>query len=287
MTILFSKILIFLFAVHNKSKPPVIDTVEKTIQNVFDEYPLNQAIDEIPLTNRESVAIARKLSSRINNLKKNKDCPTCWFQKKHCICSECPPLISSNFPMKRLFVFMHHKEIGLAVDTAKLLLSCIPDAQLVINGILPKYQSSLEEMLSICEKESDETLVLFPDETAQTFESINDLNIPNKWNVIVLDGTWSQANRMHSYIPSHIQRIQLHPSSLDELGYQIRRHPIAWKQISTLEATRILIGNMIDVYHSDEQMVMEYKRNWCDSLSLYQTILNDAARKQLGPPRLK
>ena len=37
--------------------------------------------------------------------------------------------------MRRIYVYMHHKEVLLAVDTAKIILAAYPEARLVIAGL--------------------------------------------------------------------------------------------------------------------------------------------------------
>ena len=85
-----------------------------------------------------------------------------------------------------------------------------------------------------------------------------------KFDIVVIDGTWSQARKIYSrYIPLEKdggpQIVCLSQVSLDILGAhgdvhcvpngeqklssgrQLRRHPIKWREISTLEATRLLL----------------------------------------------
>ena len=60
-------------------------------------------------------------------------------------------------------------------------------------------------------------------------------------------------------------------------GHQLRRHPIQWRAIATLEATRLLLDDM----HTDGQFEEASK-----AMSHYQEIGNNSARTQLGPPRI-
>jgi hypothetical protein len=148
-------------------------------------------------------------------------------------------------------------------------------------------------------------LILFPTEDARTFTDIsseieNVIEVgetPKGWDVIVIDGTWSQARKMHAkYFPQKSEgslfRVELSRDAVRKLdssqsgdntgeviepvkGHQLRRHPIKWREIATFEATRLLLNDM----HGnafDEQS---------DVMSKYQEIGNDAAKRQLGPPR--
>lgn len=180
----------------------------------------------------------------------------------------------------------HHKEICLAVDTAKFIVSSFPTtAQLVVGGIPRDFQPSMGEMLDIvstakstsiadvAEGRGTKCLVLFPTEDARTFEDIvrrfsdemqKHIKVNEKspvgpdpksqtepfhrgWNVIVIDGTWSQARKMHAkYFPDEssgmLFRVQLSGDVVENLdrlcsdvtseeeqsapGLQLRRHPI-------------------------------------------------------------
>lgn len=99
-------------------------------------------------------------------------------------------------------------------------------------------------------------LILFPTEDAITFNEIK-MDVVAKrdapvdpqyadddegWDVVVIDGTWSQARKIHSkYFPEDsggcLYRVQLSQDAVDVLdadansqntikGHQLRRHPI-------------------------------------------------------------
>jgi len=207
---------------------------------------------------------------------------------------------------------MHHKEICLAVDTAKIILAAFPErCRLVVGGIAPEYQDSMAQLMDAVQK--NRTLVLFPDENASTFRDLmGGLAVgeaesgDEQWDVIVLDGTWSQARKLYSrYISSKPQggptTIQLSREAVDALalnqsnaesnplkdgeinvsGHQLRRHPIKWREVSTLEATRLLLGDMAD----DDEMGIDLESRPWDALARYQIIADTAAKRQLGPPR--
>ena len=221
-------------------------------------------------------------------------------------------------------------------------------------------------------------LILFPTEDAKTFDEVRedlmvkrddaartaeeqtaarqeetDSDLEQGWDVIVLDGTWSQARKMHAKYfgdsGGRLYRVQLsadavqaldrpapHGGPLDEghaspgaglvaRGHQLRRHPIKvrgavssnetvcgggfrtsmalftelthdlcnilsvcpeyccfntrqWREISTLEATRLLLNDM----HTEGQF-----GDCSKAMAYYQEIGNDGARRQLGPPRAR
>lgn len=275
----------------------------------------HDTITTFPAADRETIGVATKLRTRLDSFARNKDCRRCWLQKRHCVCGSCPPLEGDNATttscggiekVNRLFLLTHHKEICMVVDTAKIILSSFPNtSRLVVNGIGREFQPSMGEMLDVYNDAlsgRSKCLILFPTDDAKTFDEIEeefstssddatDGAPQNGWDVIVIDGTWQQARKMHSkYFPAEskegLHRVQLSSNVVELLGgddsdvkgHQLRRHPTKWREISTHEATRLLLKDM----HSGGQFDGQ-----SDSMSHYQEVLNAAARRQLGPPREK
>jgi len=271
----------------------------------------HDTITTFPPADRETIGVASKLRKRLASLARNKDCRRCWMQRRHCVCGSCPPLEEENATtsccggiekVNRLFLLTHHKEICMVVDTAKIILSSFPNTtRLVVNGIGKEFQPSIGEMMGAYNDAlsgSSKCLILFPTEDAKAFKDIekeisssSSYFQQSKWDVIVIDGTWNQARKMHQkYFPDSskggLHRVQLSSNVVELLGgdndnikgHQLRRHPTKWREISTHEATRLLLEDMHTGGQFDEQS---------KAMSQYQEILNAAARRQLGPPREK
>lgn len=192
----------------------------------------------------------------------------------------------------RLFVLMHFKEVGLAVDTSKLLLLAYPpaavpsdsqplwgagtagaptvsegsvgDAWLVVGGIGRLDQEAMEMMLASCE--AGNALVLFSLKDAVTFDELcttKRLGEPvlggereaggqggRSWDVVVIDGTWAQARKLLATLPAlaACPKVRLSDAAVAEIGSdksrescsstgrQLRHHPIAWREVSVLQA---------------------------------------------------
>jgi DTW domain-containing protein YfiP len=276
-----------------------LDQVEESVARVLKKYDSSGDaignIEDLPPQERESLGVARNLNTRLQAFARNNDCRRCWLQQAHCVCEECPPLeggtSSPSLPkVNRLFLLTHHKEICLAVDTAKLILAAFPQScRLVVGGLSSEYQDSMRELEESIRQNN--CLVLFPTDDARTFEQIEaaseTLSAEKSWDLVVVDGTWSQARKLHSrYLQNTAGHVQLSDSAVATLaqsaseesreGHQMRRHPIKWKEVSTLEATRLFLGDM---------MTSSKERPW-DKLALYQQKGDAAAIKQLGPHRM-
>jgi hypothetical protein len=268
---------------HNDARS-FLGEIETTVANVLSHYHIESGkgnvdmdMEDLPEAAREAVGVARHLDQRLANARRNNDCRTCWLQRAHCICQDCPPAvrdvadsdtIQDDTPSKsnrvarlrRLFLVYHHKEICLAVDTAKLLASTLYSSQLnssqvrvVVGGIPAEFQESMKELEEAVQGQqqagggSSSCLVLFPDDTARTWNDFqleqqqrpiqndsDDSQIENEtaetadYDVIVLDGTWEQARKLYRrYVPDEASggphRIQLELEALERIVTGVTR----------------------------------------------------------------
>ena len=290
------------------------DSVERTLAKIPTTNCHN--ILELPPSQRQAVVVAQHLQRRLAGFRRNNDCPRCWLQRAHCICNSCPPLENKSeslllhkFGIRRIFLVMHHKEVCLVVDTAKLILAAFPETcRLVVHGI--NEQESLQEMMSTFYAEPEKIFVLFPSEQSKTIAEImqktdqhDDRLLPSDRSqggvdLVVIDGTWEQARRMyrHHFVdgencPRLIRHVCLSQATLlslfgnkdsDISDRQLRRHPEQWREISTCSALRLLLQEWNSVLTPAETT-----DSCCDALAQYQMLANVAAQMQLGPPRKK
>jgi len=188
-----------------------------------------------------------------------------------------------------------------------MILAALPQtSRLVVSGIGPDYQASMKEMMQAMGRQN-KCIVLFPSQAAQTFaDLVRDNNIcfsiaernefkeeqpDEKVDIIVLDGTWAQARKLHDrYIPKEAQggprRVKLASPDLERLshcddGLQLRKHPIQWKEISTLEALRLLLRDIVTHNNQHQSLAASSSSLW-DVLASYQDIANSAAKRQRG-----
>jgi DTW domain-containing protein YfiP len=197
-----------------------IDIVQKddtTMKLMFDS--------KVPPSEREVINIVRYLDDRIQRMKQQNICRRCWYPKpKYCICATLQPMILPKY-IQQIYILAHYKEIGLMIDTMKLLLCAYPNkCQLVVGGISEQYQTSMRNMSTLIQEKENhnihnntKTLVLFPSTDAITFptyyeqqrrqqhgnidgynnNSDNNTDHPPMYNIIVIDATWEQARRLY------------------------------------------------------------------------------------------
>ena len=243
----------------------------------------------IPLEERETVGIVRHLHKRLRVLKENGVCRRCWLQKQYCICHELQPIPLPSF-IHRIFLLTHHKEIGMSIDTMKIILCAYPEAcRLVVAGL--SRQTTMTELLVAMKKPS--TLLLYPyDESTKTFASLTQEkedpppeNAATQFDIVLVDATWEQARRIvRRYLASNANAatwIQLLPASLVALpdaGRQLRPHPIDVREIATAQALLLLFQEMGVGLLRDHSSVHATS----DALLHYQHIAAEAAGRQIG-----
>jgi len=270
---------------------------------------------KLPTAEREPLGVAHFLHARLAAFKTNKNCRRCWLNPGQCVCSQLHSL-EDALPscIHRIFVLAHHREVGLLVDTAKLILTSFPESsRLIVAGIPERFQPAIREFEEAVQ--SNRTMVLFPDEgCAKTFEEwypstppVADHHHqqsttigqqqPNRvrdneiFDLVVIDGTWGQARRMYQrYIPDQPRRVNLSSTSLASLesprsmGQQLRRHPVSIRQIATAHALQLLLQDVASVSIKDAAARQSTLQDLA-RLGDFQQITNHAAQTQLPPVR--
>ncbi len=248
---------------------------EKTLEEVKTKAQTQHNCAVHPLRN---LYVQRYLACRLMGFRQKFDgvetdqmCPFCWFTPLHCYCStleyhypvlsyqttdtlqknvfETKSNVSPNF---NLIVYMFEHEFRRTSNTGKLLLSCIPNARLLISG----YEAHEQFLKTLFETEPLNTLILYPSEESitiseliekrkqQNLEDSNQQPQNKKWNIIVMDGTWRNARTLMRNVPETIQHIRVNPPQ----GYiaifnEIRRMPQEGR-VSTLEAVSWLLKDL-------------------------------------------
>ena len=291
--------------------------VEATVANVLDSQQQQRGnvrdfqISNLPAEEREAVGIAKSLDKRLRLLRKNNDCPRCWLPRHRCICQHCGPANpndSSNLlgNLKTIYVVFHHKEIGMKIDTAKLILAAFPfRCELVVGGIGPNHQASMQKLMDTIYDTNRTTLLLYPNDSAKTLKEVVEKSSKHdkantnctEYDLIVLDGTWAQARKFHSrYFPTKslrsLQRIKLSEASVKDLqhgsiqwGHQLRKHEISWRQVGTFEAFRLFLKDWFQEFPLRHTKLEEVNglEPW-EQIESYQNIANKAALSELPLP---
>jgi DTW domain-containing protein YfiP len=244
----------------------------------------------ISVEERETVGIVRHLHKRLQVLEKNEMCRRCWLQQRNCICQSLRPIQLPSY-IHRIFLLSHHKEIGMSIDTMKIILCAFPEAcRLVVAG-LPEQASVLELQLAL---QAPSTLLLYPYENSPTFAKLYQQRpadaddctamrtstsaASTPFDIVLIDATWEQARRIfHRYLSSssiQATRVQLSPASLAALpdaGRQLRPHPVPLREIATAQAL-LLLGQEMGAVLSDAPGM---ERTW-DALLHYQVVASTA-----------
>jgi len=281
--------------------------VDETVQRVLAAYDNNgdTPLSDVPECDRQELVIARALQTHLQDMEHK--CPICWLQhNNYCCCADCPP-VNEDPVLDRLFLVMHHREIGMGVDTAKLLLMSHPTrCRLVVAGIGSKYQSSMRELEDVIANSNNRNcLVLFPDEASRPFheianerkEATRDLPNHDGWNLIVIDGTWQQARRIKKrYFEEEssrpiVQTTRLSDKTLSKLerdmidgelnpGHQLRKHSSSSRKVGTFEAVRLFLGDLqAEAAHDTMEVNNDTPPSWIQ-MEKYQQIANNALQAQ-------
>lgn len=156
-------------------------------------------------------------------------CLTCRRPKVVCWCDAVTPVSSTTH-----VVFLQHpREAKVAVSTCRMAHNSLPNSELHI-GITAVGNARLEALCAL-----PDTAVLFPSDTAVDVSAVK---TPPK-NLIVVDGTWSNAKKVVEKCPvlSALPRLAFTP---DKPGnYRIRKEP-AEHCLATIEATAFVLEKL-------------------------------------------
>jgi len=313
--------------------------VEQTVETVLLKYYGSRTIPttkserdavlhRLPRSERETAGVVHHLHARLTALvgrKNHQNCRRCWMNLDNCICAQIESLEDSKPAcIDRIFVLCHHKEVGMLVDTAKLILNAFPQSsRLVVAGLSADVQPAMNEFQEAL-RNNNHTLVLFPDqERSKTFaewyaqdqrqqrqleqqhSQQQQPAVSSFFDVVVLDGTWNQARRMYQrYISNDINNnnntnntrcVHLSDQSLstlthsDSVGQQLRHHPQVTRQIATAHALQLLLQDVISATAetNDNQQQQQQQLQQLQRLDEYQEISNAAVRRQLPPVRYR
>ncbi|CAL9682297.1 unnamed protein product [Knipowitschia caucasica] len=164
-------------------------------------------------------------------------CLRCRRPVKVCLCPFLPqqPLDVST----SLYIVQHPNEESRVLRTVPLLAACLPQSK--CNVIVGRRfgEERYPDLAAICQ--DSKTLILYPGPNAQNLEELDEEKINTPHNLILIDGTWSQAKNMFLknsmfHLPKQVQLNRVRSSQ-----YVIRTQP-SNICLSTLECAAITLS---------------------------------------------
>ncbi len=145
-------------------------------------------------------------------------CPRCNLPQQLCLCAELPRVETRT----RILLVQHLMEIGKKSNTGRLAVQALVNARLLTHG-------SPHEPLDSAVLREPGTWLLYPDGTPPPPDT------PPPRQLVVLDGSWSQARKMTQRIPElrALPRLTLPPLAPGTLRLRDPSHPTG---MSTLDA---------------------------------------------------
>ena len=147
------------------------------------------------------------------------NCPNCQLTNHFCVCQQ---LEQFEFEPS-ILIFRHYKESYKASNTARIMALSSPNVQIIEYG--KRGGPPLPEL------SNPHNVVVFPSTT--DVPAYDGSFIPNQ--IIVLDGSWKQARRMHRRIPTLVNRPHLKINASSPPLPRIRK-PNFVGGMSTMEA---------------------------------------------------
>lgn len=196
-------------------------------------------------------------------------CERCKINQRLCFCDHIKPSQMET----HVKVVMHVRELKLTSNTAYFTELLYPgQTHLLIRGAMD-FQFKAEDAI-----EADrQNLFLYPDEKAEILDEDFKKKYPGPYNLIVPDGSWSQASKVYKREPKFhsIPTVKL-PLGI-EGEYRLRQSQTP-NQVCTLEAIAYALG-VLEGAHVQKHMLDFFKvfvdRVWMSRFDFYGEIKND------------
>jgi DTW domain-containing protein len=164
-------------------------------------------------------------------------CQVCFLHVDRCICSEIPKL---NLKTKICLV-VHARELKRTTNTGRLAIQALTNSEMRIRG---EGREALD--LSDWVKDpSYRTLLFFPAESAQELTPEFLAEDPRPIQLIVPDGNWRQASKVHTRYPelSHIPRVMIKTPNRSERHLRAETTPEGMATLQAIaEAVKVIEG---------------------------------------------
>ncbi|KAK3524503.1 hypothetical protein QTP70_029499 [Hemibagrus guttatus] len=166
-------------------------------------------------------------------------CLRCCRPEKVCLCPFLPaePLDVSTC----LYIVQHPAEESRVLRTVPLLTACLPPGKCKVLIGRRFNEERHAELAAVCR--DARTLVLYPGSDAENLEDMDVDFTATPHNVIIIDGTWSQAKDM--FLRNALLRLpkQVQLNSAPSSQYVIRTQPTNMC-LSTLECAAVTLSIM-------------------------------------------
>ncbi|KAL7843929.1 hypothetical protein SRHO_G00224680 [Serrasalmus rhombeus] len=166
-------------------------------------------------------------------------CSRCCRPEKVCLCPFLPvdPLEVSTC----LYIVQHPAEESRVLRTVPLLAACLPKGKCNVLVGRRFNEERHPELAAVCRDKH--TLILYPGSDAENLEELGRDFTTSPHNVIIIDGTWSQAKDM--FLRNALFRLpkQVQLNSAPSSQYVIRTQPTNMC-LSTLECAAVTLSIM-------------------------------------------
>lgn len=222
----------------------------------LDDAMVAALLSQVPTWERASCRAELKLARLSSTMRSQGKCERCMFQEAYCICAQlaklaAEPLVQQAACRVRFVVWMHQLERGRASNTGKLLEHLFPGTIV----LFADAASHAERLRQIVAQSSGRVVVLFPSATAVSVEDAarmlpcttpldsrtnDEGSRPPPLVAVLVDGTWSQAKRMHRALED-LPHVALAPSGRSEFHW---RRQSQEGRISTVEAAALFLEEL-------------------------------------------
>ncbi len=168
-----------------------------------------------------------------NRRRKTKDpCRGCFLHKERCVCDVIP-----TFHLKtKITLVIHAKELKHTTNTGRIALKALTNSEMRIRG----YEHTALDLSDLL-LPTYRTLLFYPSEDALELnhELVKESDLPIQ--LIVPDGTWRQARKVHSRHPelANIPRVMIKTPNTN--AYHMRRETTE-SGMATLQAIAHALG---------------------------------------------
>ncbi|KAK9954838.1 hypothetical protein ABG768_014758 [Culter alburnus] len=184
-------------------------------------------------------------------------CRRCCRPVKVCLCPYLPPRPLDVSTC--LYIVQHPAEESRVLRTVPLLAACLPPGQCKVFIGRRFSEERYPELAAVCR--DPRSLLLYPGATADNLEDLSTDFTATPHNVILIDGTWSQAKDM--FLRNALLRLprQVQLRSAPSSQYVIRTQPTNMC-VSTLECAAVTLSIM-EKNHSIQEVLLKPLQALC------------------------